>query len=206
MWRIKVYKDRILMAISLVGALASILSLGKPLLIESTQWAWGLPITVLCLMVLLTGVAFKSDVPTKVYKVDNRQGIRNYMFQWIKNGQRVVIWTRDLSWVDDDEMKRMLRDKAQSDDLIICLPRDTEAVDYLKEEGAQIVAYGGLDVPALTFTIVNYGHVGSRVAVGWRRVNHRIIQEFAASDEDPSFHMAQDLVKLAMERSNGGER
>ena len=39
MWRIKVYKDRILMAISLVGALASILSLGKPLLIESTQWA-----------------------------------------------------------------------------------------------------------------------------------------------------------------------
>ena len=100
------------------------------------------------------------------------------MYRWIRNGQRVfAIWTRDMSWVSDDEMKGMLsvNSKARSSDLIVCVPEETDTLEYLnglKELRLSYIMHWS--IPALTFTIVNFGHAGSRVAVGMRRGdNHR---------------------------------
>ena len=43
-----------------------------------------------------------------------------------------------MSWVDD-EMKQLLRDKAKSGELIICLPKATDNTDSLKQNGAEVI-------------------------------------------------------------------
>ena len=208
MWLIKVYRDKIIILLSTIGSFASVLSIIISLITSSEDifgWKLGLIIAtaiLLILMVIAAVIVLKSDVPTRRYKFDDREGIRNYLFNWIKNGRRVVIWSRDMSWVDDEEMTQMLRGKAQADELILCLPKEIDKSDDLKKHGAEVFVYGTLGVPETRFTIANYGQVGSRVAIGRRRDSLHIIQEFSETDERPAFHMARDLVRLAQEREN----
>lgn len=208
MWRIKVYRDKIFLFVSTIGSFASVLGVIIPSISSSQDiFGWKLvPIVATVILFLLMVVAaiivLKSDIPTRRYRFDDKKSIRNYLFNWIKSGGRVVIWTRDMSWVDDEEMTQMLRSKAQAHELILCLPREIEKSDDLKKHGAEVFAYGTLDAPESRFTIVNYGQVGSRVAIGRRRDNLHIIQEFSGADEHPAFHMARDLVMLVQEREN----
>ena len=147
----------------------------------------------------------KSDKTTRQYPFDDKVRIRKYLFDWIKSGGRVAIWTRDMSWVDDEDMKQMLRGKAQARELILCLPKEIDKSDDLKQHGAEVFAYGTLEAPESRFTIINYGQAGSRVAMGRRRDSLHIIQEFSGADEHPAFYMARDLVRLVQERNNAGE-
>ena len=69
--------------------------------------------------------------------------------------------------------------KAQEKELIICLPKNIEKSDALKQHGAEVIEYGTLDAPATSFTITNYGRGGSRVAVGRPSGKLHVIQEFS---------------------------
>ena len=206
MWRIYPYKDRLLPLATIVGAAASVLGLFVPLFISSESVTWWMIVLVIVFLVMISvtfAVILRSSPKTKVYRGDDRIAIRNYMFQWIKNGGRVSIWTRDMSWVDDQEMKSMLRSKSESGELIVCLPEETALTESLRRDGAEVVAYGALDSPSSSFTIVNYDRNGSRVAVGRPEGNLHIIQEFSVSDA-PTFQMAYDLVRLVRGRMNAG--
>ena len=108
-----------------------------------------------------------------------------------------------MSWAHDEEINQLLIHKAQRNELIICLPRNIEKSEALREQGAEVIAYGTLDAPATSFTITNYERAGSRVAVGRPSGNLHIIQEFSQG-EHPAFHMAEDLVRLVRERNNAG--
>ena len=206
MWRINIYRDKIFLLVSTIGSFASVLGVIIPLIFSSQDISvWELvpivaAVILLVLMVVAAIIVLKSDVPTRRYKFNDKEGIRNYLFNWIKSGRRVVIWTRDMSWMDDEEMTQMLQSKAQAHELILCLPREIEKSDDLKKHGAEVFAYGTLDAPESRFTIVNYGQAGSRVAIGRRRDSLHIIQEFSGTDEHPAFHMARDLVRLVQEQ------
>ena len=208
MWRINVPRDQIVLLVSTIGSFASVLGVIISLIFSSKNiFGWELVLIVAAVILFLLMVAaaiivLKSDVPTRRYRFDDKVSIRNYLFNWIKSGRRVVIWTRDMSWVDDEEMTLMLRSKAQAQELIVCLPREIDKSDDLKKHGAEVFAYGTLDAPESRFTIVNYGQVGSRVAIGRRKDSLHIIQEFSGADEHPAFHMARDLVRLVQEREN----
>ena len=198
MWRINSYKDRLLPLATIIGAIASVLTLIVPLFISSgsiTWWMIALLVTFAVMIAITSWVVLRSSPKTKVYRGDDRVGIRNYMFRWIKNGGRVAIWTRDMSWADDQEMKSMLREKSESGELIVCLPEETSLTENLEGYGAEVNAYGALDSPSSSFTIVNYDRNGSRVAVGRPEGGLHIIQEFSVSDA-PAFQMAYDLVRL----------
>ena len=194
--------------VSTVGSFASVLGVIMSLLISSQVVLWWMLVLIataaifFVLMVSAIIIVLKSDTPTRWYRFDDKGGIRNYLFDWIKSGGRVAIWTRDMSWVDDEEMTQMLRSKAQAHELILCLPREIDKSDDLKQHGAEVFAYGTLEAPESRFTIVNHGQAGSRVAMGRRRDNLHIIQEFSGADEHPAFHMARDLVRLVQERNN----
>ena len=203
MWRINVHKEKIFRLGSIVVAFASVLGIIISLLlpIQNIPWWVIIPFGIVAvLMIPAIIIELRSDDTTRVYRRDDTAGIRKYLSCWIRNGGRVVIWTRDMSWAGDEKMTRLLIKKAEANELIICLPRDIEKSDYLKQHGAEVVAYGTLDAPATSFTITNYERAGSRVAVGRPSGNLHIIQEFSA-DEHPAFHMAQDLVR---ERNNAG--
>ena len=209
MWRIEFYKDKVRLIISIVLACISVSAAIFPLIqfYEDVQWWVVISITLSAMFAIgaLALVIMQSDAPTRVYKVEDKSGIRNYMFQWIQNGGRVAVWTRDMSWVDDDEMKRMLREKAESKELIICLQREIDNSAYLERYGADVATYGEAYSPASIFTIVNFERAGSRVAVGRRMGNFHIIQEYSA-DEHPAFHMAYDLVRLTRDQNHAREQ
>ena len=209
MWRIEFYKDKIRLVVSIIFSYASVSGAIIPLLQSHEDVPWWIVILITLSAILVIGtlvlVVIQSDAPTRVYKVEDKLGVRNYMFQWIQNGGRVAVWTRDMSWVDDDDMKQMLRQKAESQELIICLQREIDNSAHLEQYGAEVATYGASYSPASIFTIVNFGRNGSRVAVGRRMGNLHIIQEYSA-DEHPAFHMAYDLVRLTRDRNHVREQ
>ena len=198
MWRINAYKQRISFLFSAFGSLMSGLAVIITLLPSSSEITWwivALIVVFVGLLALAIVTALKLESAKRVYRADDRLGIRDYMIKWIGDGGRVVIWTRDMSWADDDQVKQMLCQKAKSLELIICLPRETETTDYLKQNGAEVVTYGAWDSPVASFTIANFNRAGSRVAVGRRNGSRHIIQEFSEG-EHSSFDLARDLVRL----------
>ena len=200
MAKIRAFRELVLPLMAIIGSVGSVLGLVFPLLNQTDHIEWWM-IALLVIFALLTllsiFILLRTRRGCRAYAVDDRSGIRDYMRQWLEDGRRSAIWTRDMSWAEHSDIEDLLARKAISNDLIICLPQGTELTDRLKQSGAEVFLYGALGSPATSFTIVNYERDGSRVAVGSRRGDVHLIQEFVA-DDSPVFHMAEDIVRLAM--------
>lgn len=161
---------------------------------------------VVVILIFLYGFLVFFEVSSlegkRIYKQSDTEGIRNYMLHWIGYGGRVAIWTRDMSWARDEESQNLLRLKAESKELIICLPAHTDFSSELKEKGAEIYVYGKelLSDPAARFTIAYYGRDGSKVAVGRANADKHVIEEFS-SGAHPAFQLAYELVQIAKRAS-----
>ena len=124
--------------------------------------------------------------------------IRDYMFKWISRGGRVAIFSRDMSWVRDEEMMELLREKARRDELTICLPGEIFLADELRRCGARVCLYPQLRyTPQSRFTIINKDRMDSKVAVGRRIKDKHVIEEFSLG-EHPVFSVANDLVEVVI--------
>lgn len=122
--------------------------------------------------------------------------INSYMRKWVASAGRVVIFSRDMSWAHEPATRSLLREKAQRNELTVCLEHPISLTDELQREGAAIIAYGYLaHVPRSRFTIVDFGREGARVAVGVKDGNAHVIQEFK-SGSHPFFAVAEDLVEF----------
>lgn len=192
------HRELVLRLFGILGSWGSVVALAIGL--DPGFMAYGLTRTALA--VLSTGLlAFvvilelRGSRRKHVIPVTKGHKIRDYMFRWIQHAGRVAIFSRDLSWVDS-RMRGLLRQKAQDDELLICLPKSINLTDELKRAGATIFTYESLKhVPESRFTIVNHGRGDAQVAVGQRCGSMHVIEELSASDH-PAFHMAQDLVNL----------
>jgi hypothetical protein len=123
--------------------------------------------------------------------------IRDFMFAWINSGGRVAVFSNDLSWVDDDEMRGLLRRKANGGELILVTPRETVLTRELAAAGAETIHYAHVDyVIRSRFTISQFERSASAVAIGSRTPNgdHRI--ERFSTGTDPAFSLALDLVEI----------
>ena len=208
LWRLQFYKDRLFHFLTILGAEASVLGLAIPGPFSEGSVVWW-KLAVLTLSLLCTVVAivlvFKSEHPTRIYRIGADTDIANYLYRWIRTGGHVVICTRDMSWAGEPKMKDLLKHKASSRELTIILPKEVNSSNCLKAKGAEIFAHGNLEPLATRFSIVNYGQPGARVAIGWRSGDRHLIQEFSAADEHPTFYLAHDLVKLARDRTHAQE-
>jgi hypothetical protein len=183
-----------------LASLASIIALIFLIKPENTK------VTILMGVLIALSIVFFAITLIQEYKeviqnhgkhYKNKKEIRNYMFNWINNGGRVTIFTRDMSWVDDDDMRNMLIQKAQRNELTIILHDKIRLSDELKSKGANIITYKELDyIPKSRFTIINTDRSDSKVAIGRRtNDNKHLIREFSTSDE-PEFSLATDLAKI----------
>ncbi|WP_298115533.1 hypothetical protein [Flavobacterium sp.] len=102
---------------------------------------------------------------SKSFPIDKKDKIKKYMNNWIKNTGRVAIFTRDMSWLDE-KSTAILIEKAEKKELIICLPKEIDAIKAFKDAGAEIVVYNVNYDPKVRFTITNYGLATARIAVG----------------------------------------
>ena len=129
--------------------------------------------------------------------------IRDYMFNWISKGGRVAISSRDMTWANNDpQMHDMLLTKARAGELTLCLPEAILLSNELQDAGATIVLYPRLNyVPESRFTIIRYGHMDAKVAVGRMLAEGHVIEEFGVG-EHPVFAVANDLVQVLKKSSD----
>lgn len=157
---------------------------------------------VILLTISIIGIAFMifwdiySYVKSKPKIYRTNKEIDRYMYNWIDQRGRVLIFTRDMSWATSREIKQLLMDKASRNELEICLPEPTPLTKELTQAGAEVHTYESFkDSPYSRFTIIRYGKDDARIAIG-RNVDglHRIDEYSYGSD--PVFSIAYDLVRI----------
>ncbi len=167
---------------------------------EQTQASWQIGIAVVC-MILVGAIIWEiygylSSSPVR-YRFFKQRRIKSYMRRWLTSGGRAVIFTRDMTWADDDiATQDVLREKARRHELIICIEKMIPFAQELEREGANVISYGELDiVPRARYTIVDFQSDSARVAVGGAVGKVHVIQEFR-NGEHPFFGVADDLARI----------
>lgn len=204
----KAWGELVRKLVALVASFASMAGLLVAFLPSPRNLAWwavALLVSATFFLVVLVVLEFLDRRGRRVYAKADTEGIRRYMHDWIEHGGRVAIWTRDMSWAQNPETRRLLAEKARRNELILCLPELNELAGELAAAGAEVCAYGArhLESPASRFTIAFFGRDGSRVAVGRAEGDTHVIDEFSAGGH-PAFHLAEDLITLV--RSLQGRR
>lgn len=157
-------------------------------------------IEFIVIIVVVFGAAAFVDIREERRRAAKRYkdstAINGYMYRMLRDSGNCEICSRDASWVSEEKVYSVLKDKACRGELTFLVHYSTEKLNALATLGAEIIEYGplGLD-PVTRFTIVNAGNIASSyVAVGRQKPNEsHIIEEFDSSD--PTYSMAQDLVR-----------
>jgi hypothetical protein len=150
--------------------------------------------TILALVAAALGIYEYCITAPKRYTTPT--AIRDYMYRWIGHQGRVAIFSHDMSWVNDDEMRDLLRRKAQSNELVICLPREIPLSQNPRAAGADVCLYPQLEyTPQARFTIVRLDRMDASVAVGRNIGGSHMIEEFS-NGAHPVFAVAQDLIQI----------
>ena len=185
--------------IAVLGSIASLVSLYLFVRPANTPFTFaeGVAFAIAsCLIVLFGVIRLREYTKLKPKTYHTKKAIRDYMYRWISSGERVAVFSRDMTWVDDDDMHELLKRKARKRELILCLPRAIALSTELGRLGAEVHVYPELDfIPSSRFTIINVGRHDSQVAVGRRIGAVHTIQEVAAG-HDPLFALADDLVSV----------
>jgi hypothetical protein len=127
----------------------------------------------------------------------NSKPIKKYMANWLNSGGRSAVFSRDLSWADEDSVANLLQEKAHRRELIIFVGRQTELTRSLIDLGAEVFNYNNLHfVPKARFTIVDYEKEGARLAIGFQENGTHVIYEYGPRDH-AMMALAGDLVNLA---------
>ncbi|MCK4368330.1 MAG: hypothetical protein KAV68_01485 [Dehalococcoidales bacterium] len=177
---------------SLFGLIFILRPLGEPL----TALQGGLLGFGICLLIAVIILQILNYFKTKPKSMVKESQIRDYIYKWISRGGRVAILSHDMSWVRDEDMKKLLRSKADCNELDLCIPREIALSKELQREGAQVHTFSELQyVPESRFTIINRGRMDAQVAVGRRIKGKHMIEEFSMG-EHPIFSVANDLVNL----------
>src|SRR4051812_48363730 len=106
---------------SVVGVFLTVWPSDKPL--SATQ---GAILTTIVFVFLLAAFAdFREHLKRRPHRYKEDREINKYMFEWIARGGRVVIFTRDHTWANDQQMRDLLVAKARRSELALCLPVET---------------------------------------------------------------------------------
>jgi hypothetical protein len=195
--------------LSVLGSAASLVALAlyfRPRSASVSVWeaiAWTIA-TVLLVVFVIARVRDHSRSAVRAFHSPDE--IRNFMRSWISGGARVAIFSRDMSWVDEDGIRELLRTKSRRHELVLCLPHEIPLSTELRSLGAEVHVYPELDLtPASRFTIRNVGTYDSEVAIG-RSINGVHTIQKARIGHDPLYAVAADLLAIVtrLERCRNG--
>ena len=94
----------------------------------------------------------------------NRQKNIEYMNRIISKEGRVVVFAGNLSWVDNETIKKTLLDK--KGDLHLCVKHTAKYLDEFKNAGIHVYTYGDNDFsPTTHFTIIRQGTTNEKLAI-----------------------------------------
>lgn len=124
----------------------------------------------------------------------DRAKAHKYWLRRLRASSRVVLLTRDLTWVDE-EMKRLLTVKCQRGELTILLPRPIQLAVELASAGATVILLPDAQAVRSRFVVVNAGQADPRVLIGREQGGVEMVQEFGPGDY-PAFPLVEDLAEL----------
>lgn len=192
------WKEVVLRLVSLAAAYLTLVGvfITLPNKGEFSDFAKALMFVSLLAIIFLVVLEIRSARGRRLYDPSDKEGIKKYMHNWIDHNGRVAIWTRDMSWADNDSTRKLLLKKAKADELVICMPKITQFARELSSAGAEICTYPQANYdPKARFTIREYKRAGSRVAVGRIHEGLHVIEEHNSNDH-PVSYLASDLVNL----------
>jgi hypothetical protein len=167
-------------------------------------WHWSLLTFVVGVSIFLIVqeiIDHQRSAP-RVYRSQRR--INSFMRRWVSSGGRVVIFSRDMSWAQEQPIRQLLLEKAECNELTVCVEHSIPLTDELDRRGARIIPYGVLGhVPRSRFTIVGFDREGALVAIGGKVRDVHMIQQFS-NGHHPCFALAEDLVKILIGFSDLG--
>lgn len=162
---------------------------------------YGSDFIVFCLILLIISIVYVF-LQINLYKKNKQQifthssqeKVNKYLYDWIKNGSRTVIFTRDFTWANSSlDMLSMLEEKSRKHELIVCLYQSTDITDKLKGLGAEIYIHNFHDLKS-RFTIIHYGTNSPQITVGLRDDNGNYVNKRYSMKYDP--HIYNLFVEL----------
>lgn len=180
------------MLVSLILLVFSFKDADQPL----TAWQWAFALVCVGITAVVTTFDLLEWRRRGWKDLRGAGEIRDYMFDWIDSASSAAIFSRDMSWVQDDRMKGMLREKARSSSLVLVLPREIPFSAELKQLGASVYHYPQIDyVIRSRFTVVDLDSHNTRVAIGRSNGDRHRVEEISAGD-NPSLNLAIDMLEL----------
>ncbi len=182
---------------SLVGWISSSIAIWS--IIESeNQFGFFVFVAVIFILsvlyIFLQIKKFKNDI-NKNFIHSTEDGVNTYLYDWIHNGGRTVIFTRDFTWANcNHKMVEMLRRKAERKELIICLYRETEMSRELSSLGAEVLVHGNENLRS-RFVITNYGTNNPQITVGLRDNNKFINQRYSMKNDSHIYNIFVELFE-----------
>jgi hypothetical protein len=179
-------------ALTASGCVPAILQINDP------TWLAPVMITVLAgLLVTVTGSEVKSWRASRPKRYETPEKIRDFMNDWISQEGRVAIYTRDMSWAQQEErILRLLNRKASAGELTLVLPRHIELSRRLEARGATVYTYPGFEYePKSRFTVVRFGREDAEVAIGRQISGVHTISTYSAGHHS-AFALVEDLLEL----------
>ncbi|MCD4783283.1 MAG: hypothetical protein K8T10_05545 [Candidatus Eremiobacteraeota bacterium] len=197
-------------AVGLIGSFGSLIVFIiniKPKDLHLTTFRWGLIIACIVFFFLFLALEIIDYYRNRshIFKIEDKDKIENYMYKWILKGDRVAIFTRDMSWAKGNKMMKLLSSKAKRDELMIFLPKLISIAEKLQNEGAEIYEYPELiHTPMSRFTMINYMRDNAEVAITGGSPKHKgkhVIFEYS-SGENPVFSLAKDMIEIVKKSSD----
>ena len=156
---------------------------------------------VFCLIISIISIVYiifqinlykKSRQQTYVHS--SQEKVNKYLYDWIKEGSRTVIFTRDFTWANSSyAMQSMLEEKSRRHELIVCLYQPTEITNRLKDLGAEIYIHNLHDLKS-RFTIIHYGTNSPQITIGLRNADGNYVNKRYSMQYDP--HIYNLFVEL----------
>lgn len=181
-----------------LASLASVLGLYFSISAERPSWHFILLGIVIALAIFVTVREVYDVWRSRPKTFRTAEKVDAYMKHWVLSGGQTVIFSRDMSWAGEDDIRNPLIEKAKRDELTVFVERPLPITDELVNNGARVFVYRNLGhVPSARFTIVDFGHDGARVAVGVMQDGNRIVEEYQRGHH-PFYAVAEDMVRFLL--------
>ena len=148
--------------ISAFGTFASIVSLA---LIPNIPYLIRIVLIILgafCLVFSIVKARKETQINQRI--CTNEEEINNAMLEIIKSPGKIMIMSRDLSWVNGNKnVKEAIIKKKES--IIIYAQKPKSHIEELEKAGVKVKYYGSGFEPLTRFTIIGYNRQSPQVAV-----------------------------------------
>lgn len=149
--------------IGFIGSLASILAFIFTDYKNDPILKWLIPVVAFASLVIVLFWEVRTYWKNQPKKYNRQENIE-YMNRIISKEGRVVVFAGNLSWVDNETIKKTLLDK--KGDLHLCVKHTAKYLDEFRDAGVNVYTYGNNDFsPTTHFTIIRQGITNEKLAI-----------------------------------------